>query len=226
MGRRGLALLPHASAQPAQFPDHFVQSLALDKLHGVVVDALALADVEDRHDVGVMQSCRGACLTAEAQHALGVAYTGQGQHFESHVPIERLLLRLVNDAHAASANFADDAVVADPFERKGRSKVGFWVGACGAGLFHQQKRWKEVSDFISLRRQVGDVFAERRPLAAPVALQKIFRQLFHGIAPACRFRAPFKRCHRKSLCPTANATTKLFAPGDPENCFRLGAEDR
>ena len=40
----------------AQLGDHGVQALSLDELHGVEADVTIVADLEDRHDIGVVQS--------------------------------------------------------------------------------------------------------------------------------------------------------------------------
>ena len=53
----------------AQLGDDGGQGLALDELHGVVVDAALAADGVDRHDVGVVQAGRGPRLVVEALQA-------------------------------------------------------------------------------------------------------------------------------------------------------------
>ena len=45
--------------------EDLVQRLARDVLHDVIVDVPLVADAEDGHDVGVMQTGRGACLALE-----------------------------------------------------------------------------------------------------------------------------------------------------------------
>ena len=52
-------------AQPGDLAEHDVQALALDVLHGVVVDPLVLAHDEDRDDVGVVQEGGGLGLAPE-----------------------------------------------------------------------------------------------------------------------------------------------------------------
>ena len=49
----------------AEMADHAIQPAPLDPLHGVVAQAADLADVEDRHDVGVVQPGGGAGLVQE-----------------------------------------------------------------------------------------------------------------------------------------------------------------
>ena len=44
---------------PLQLGDHLVQSTTLDQLHRIVADLCVLPDLEDRHNIGVMQLGRG-----------------------------------------------------------------------------------------------------------------------------------------------------------------------
>jgi hypothetical protein len=55
-----------AATEIRQLVQDVVQALALDELHCEVVHALVLADAEDRHDVGMVQTCRRPRLTPEA----------------------------------------------------------------------------------------------------------------------------------------------------------------
>ena len=71
-----------------------------------------LADAEDRHDVGVVQVGRGAGLAVEAADLLGVEQGRRAQDLQRHATAERLLLGLVDDAHAAAADLAEDAEIA------------------------------------------------------------------------------------------------------------------
>src|SRR5438552_13016861 len=55
--------------RPAQLPQllqDFVKALAANELHGVIVNAVLLADAEDRDDICVVETCRGPRLAAEA----------------------------------------------------------------------------------------------------------------------------------------------------------------
>ena len=127
------------SQRPAEAADvgqHLVEPLALDELHGVVVDAVALADAEDGHDVGVMQPPGRLGLAAEAGKVRRVQQRRGRQHLEGHVPAERFLLRLVNDAHAAPAHLTQDAIVAEAIqfgEGGGRRPLETLGGVDGVG---------------------------------------------------------------------------------------------
>ena len=59
-------------AQALQLAENFVEALTRDELHDVVVNALVLADAVHRDDVGVVQPCRRAGLTLEANGVLRV----------------------------------------------------------------------------------------------------------------------------------------------------------
>ena len=58
-------------------------------------------------------------LALEPAPLLGVAEHLRRQHLQRHVPAERDLLGLVDDAHAAAADLADDPVVAELLRRGG-----------------------------------------------------------------------------------------------------------
>ena len=88
------------------------QAPPLDELHGVVVDAALLADRVHRHDVLVPQMRRGEGLVLEALQLARVEGRGERQHLQRHAPPQRDLLGLVDHAHAAPADFAQEAEIA------------------------------------------------------------------------------------------------------------------
>src|SRR5262245_9011125 len=59
-------------AEVLQFPEDLIERLAADELHGVVAQAVLLADFVDGHNVGVMQLGGGPGLAAETRHQPGV----------------------------------------------------------------------------------------------------------------------------------------------------------
>ena len=89
-----------------------------DELHHVVMDAVLLADAEDGHDVGVVQPGGRLRLAKKPLQARGRGHPGRRQDLQRHVPAERLLLRLVDDAHAAAADLPQDAEIAQPLQRR------------------------------------------------------------------------------------------------------------
>jgi hypothetical protein len=96
-----------------QVVQHLVQAAAVDELHGVVGGALDLADVEDRHQVGVVQAGGGAGLAQEALQPGGLLRATHRQHLQGHPFVQGQVDRLVDDTHAAAADLADDAVAAE-----------------------------------------------------------------------------------------------------------------
>jgi hypothetical protein len=97
------------------------EGAAVDELHGVVVDAAIAADAVDRHDVAVLQ-VRRLGLVLEALQLPGVQGRGERQHLQGHAPLQRELHRLVNHPHAAPADLAENAVIA----QLTRERLGCW----------------------------------------------------------------------------------------------------
>jgi hypothetical protein len=108
----------------AQLVEDAVQALAVDKLHGVEVDAALLADAEDGDDVAVVQQRRRPRLAAEALQVPRGEQGVAGQHLQGDVPAQRLLHRLVDHAHAAAAHLAQEAVVAQGCPERGARVQG------------------------------------------------------------------------------------------------------
>ena len=75
--------LPTRLTQSPQLVDDLVEPLALDQLHGVEGDIAVPPDLEDRHDVGVVQPRRRLRLAAEALQRLAVAGHVAGQDLEA-----------------------------------------------------------------------------------------------------------------------------------------------
>ena len=106
--RTGLGV---AELQLLQLVQHLIQPQTLDELHDVVGHAVLLADAEHRDDVRVVQLGRGFRLALEAPLGLGVDQHVLGQQLERDVTPKRDLLGLADNAHAALADFADDAKI-------------------------------------------------------------------------------------------------------------------
>ena len=96
------------------------QAAALDELHRVVVHVAVAADGEDRHDVGMVQPRDGLGFAAEPLHRLLVGHGREPQHLERHFALERRLLGLIDNAHAAAADLTDDAELAQGRRPRGR----------------------------------------------------------------------------------------------------------
>jgi hypothetical protein len=109
----------------------------LDELHRVEDGVAVLADLVDRHDVGVVQP-RRLGLAPEPLQEPCVARGVQRQHLQRYAPAQRHLLDLIHDAHATAADLAHDAVVAQEFgePRAGRRR-GRWGYAVGFSAHRQ-----------------------------------------------------------------------------------------
>ena len=88
------------------------QAAALDELHGVEGHAPLAADGVDRDDVRVVQAGGGLGLELEPLQLPRVHRRGNRQDLQRHAAAERDLLGLVDDPHAAPADLADDAEIA------------------------------------------------------------------------------------------------------------------
>ena len=89
------------------------EALPVDVAHREVVLALVLADLVDRHDAGVVEVAGGLGLGVEPLD-VGLAGELPGQdHLQGHEAVEAHLPGLVDDAHAAAGDLAEDLVVAE-----------------------------------------------------------------------------------------------------------------
>ena len=104
--------------------EDLVQPLPGDELHHVVMEAVLLADAEDGHDVGMVQPGGRLRLAKKALQARGRGHARGRQDLQRHVSAQRLLLRFVDDAHAAAADFPQNAEIAQPFQRPLRRRLG------------------------------------------------------------------------------------------------------
>ena len=112
---RGAFVLPTVLAEPAELVDDLVEPLAPDELHGVIGYLAVPAHLEHWHDVGVVQPRRRLRLAAEPlRRPSRPPREWPGRDLQRHPPAQADLLGLVHDAHAASADLADDPVVAQP----------------------------------------------------------------------------------------------------------------
>ena len=147
--------------------------------------AVVPAHAEDRHDVGVVQPRRRPRLPLEPQHLLGVGQGRIGQDLQRHAPAERLLLGLVDDAHAAPADLAEDPVVAQPLQpRRGVNghAAGGVVGAVGAEVFHPDQDGEDVADLVGELGVSPAVFVEGGSLAAALTAEEVVGQRLDGVA--------------------------------------------
>ena len=86
---------------------------AVQKLHGDEGSAVVFADFVDRADVGMVQRGSGAGLAAKAFERLRIVRDIVRKKFQSDEAAERSVFGFVDDAHAAAAEFFDNAVMRD-----------------------------------------------------------------------------------------------------------------
>jgi hypothetical protein len=98
--------------------------LPVDELHGEVVDATLTADGMHLDDVRVIQAGRRLRFVVKALQVPRVYQGGKGQHFQGHAPPQRHLLRLVHHSHAALADLAQDAEIAQRFAQRRDGRRG------------------------------------------------------------------------------------------------------
>ena len=141
-----------------QAADQFGQRLSFDKLHGIIMDAALAAGGEDAHDVRVLDLCCRVGFILEALQLLGVKRGGEGQHLQGHAAAQRDLLSLVDNAHAAPAKFAQEAVISQRALRdrgKGRRVNLRWRQ--GAFLQPRPRLLDELQAVQALCQVGGDV---------------------------------------------------------------------
>ena len=93
--------------------DAMLQGRTIEELHDDEGVPLVSADFVDGADVGMVQGGSGAGFAAEALQSLRVLGDVVGKEFQSNEPAEVGVFGFVDDAHAAAAEFLNDAVMGD-----------------------------------------------------------------------------------------------------------------
>ena len=122
------------------------------------MDAPFGADRVDRDDVGVVQLRGGLGLDAEPGDLAGVDGGGERQDLQRHATAERALHGLVDDAHAAAPQLADDAEITESRSVRCRLIISDRRRSDRAGQFLDQMQT------IEARPQA---FGDRRVLVDP-----------------------------------------------------------
>ena len=94
--------------------DRLAQVDALEQLHRHVEEALLLPEVVHGDDVGVVEQGRRLGLALEALQGLVVGAEAGGERLEGDEAVQHGVVGLVDLAHRAAAELADDRVLADP----------------------------------------------------------------------------------------------------------------
>ena len=131
--------------------DHCVESLPVDELHGVEVQPIGLAAVEHRHDVRVVQSRGGLRFAPEAFELVAGQEARLRHHLERNAAIEGLLHRLEHDTHAATTDFANDAILAEALQLRQPQPAAAGCRRLAIALcaFEHQQRLAEVAQFCA-----------------------------------------------------------------------------
>src|SRR5262249_37840856 len=126
-------------------------------------------------------------LALEALEVQWIEQCGGGQDLQRHVPPQRFLLGFVNDSHPATANLAQDAVIAQTLgplafgSEDGPRKTTRPFHSLWPNALHQYQAGEQVANLVSQFRSAADVLAERRPLAAAIAFDELFGELIERI---------------------------------------------
>jgi hypothetical protein len=93
---------------------------SLQVLHGNKTSAIALADFVDSANVGMVKRRCRSCFPAETIECGSVFSNGVGEEFQRDESAKRKVFGLIDNAHAATAEFLDDAIVRDGLANHGR----------------------------------------------------------------------------------------------------------
>ncbi len=183
MGRVGRGLVVAAAGLAAHVADHVGERLPFDELHGVEVHAALGADGVNRHNVRVMQLGGGLGLIAEALQVFGVERGGERQHLERDAPSQRELHGLVDDAHAAAADFAHDLEVAQRICGKRLGRFGKRTWTSRRGWFTQGGFVDQVQTIQALCERLRQVRVATQNIVAAGSFARFqFRKVFlHGL---------------------------------------------
>jgi hypothetical protein len=95
--------------------DPLAQRLALQQLHGYERLAVGLVHFVNRADVGVIQRRGRASFATKSLERLRLLFQFLRKEFQRHAAAEFRVLGLVDDAHPAAAQFAEDTVMRNGF---------------------------------------------------------------------------------------------------------------
>ena len=136
--------------RPGRAVEPPVQAAAVDELQLEERQAVGLADVVDLHDVGVLQAGDGLRLGQEAGGGLGAGMGAGQDHLQGAGAVQADLPGLVDDAHAAAAQLAQDLVAGDGGDGaagrlRGGAAIATWsrrrAGHRSSGWTPRRRRW-------------------------------------------------------------------------------------
>src|SRR6201993_1284183 len=124
-----------------------LQRHAFEVFHGDEAGTIALADLIDSADVGMVESRGGAGFSPEAFERGSVLSDVIGKEFQGDEPTEREVFGFVDHTHAATAELLENAVVRD----------GLPDHACGGEVeeCYERQGWKSKGEKQSSHRQAS-----------------------------------------------------------------------
>ena len=114
-------------------PDYFVKLAAFDELHAEVARAIALADLVNGNNAWMFEAGSSFRFPAKALQMRFGGPRAQADHFERDGAIETFLMRAINYALTAPADFLQQLVVAE-----------FGWNLCGVQRLLQKRRHRSV----------------------------------------------------------------------------------
>ncbi|MFO0807853.1 MAG: hypothetical protein U0746_04450 [Gemmataceae bacterium] len=106
------------------------------------------------------------------------------QQLQRDVPPKRFLHRLIDHAHAATADLSQDAELADAIgvSVRGRNEVAGAVAGDGLELLHLDEGREQLADLVGTLWQAIRVLGQGRPFAGPEAGDELLGQALERIA--------------------------------------------
>jgi len=129
------------------------QTLALDESHGIIMVATALADIEDGHDVRMIQVGGRSRLGSEPNHISAAGEGAADDHLEGHDAAGVDLNGAVDDSHAAPRHFLQQLVITKIRRGVGRPSV-----SCSFSLPVRAVCIPRLAGVAASGRQRGGVF--------------------------------------------------------------------
>ena len=105
-------------------PEQLPQGQAIHELHQQIIAPLHLAKIIHRDNLRVIEPGQGARLALEPLGELGITLLFRRQELQRHQPIQPRLARLINRAHAAATEKANDLEVREKLRHLGYGKRG------------------------------------------------------------------------------------------------------
>jgi len=105
-------LLPFSRIPALQLPDHLSQRQAVDVAHGEIVYAALAADGDHVDDVRMVELRGSLGLVLEPRHLPRIDDRREGKNLQRHAARQRDLLGLVDHAHPAPSDLADESKIA------------------------------------------------------------------------------------------------------------------